>query len=147
MRDPHLTLEQKVGQLFILGFSGRSPDAEVRGLLDAIQPGGFILHQRNIESFDQIYDLTGQLRERSPIPPLLGVDHEGGRLDRFKYIFSTMPSMAELGEAGIAHIRAGARIIAAELEASGFNWNLGPVIDLNIPGSILAERCLAPSPA
>jgi beta-N-acetylhexosaminidase len=146
MRDPHFTLEQKIGQLFILGFPGRGPDAEARDILDTIQPGGFILQQRNVESFDQIYDLTTQLRERSAIPPLLAVDHEGGRVDRFKYIFATMPSMTELAQAGIAHIRAGARIIAAELEAGGLNLNLAPVVDLSLPGAIVAERCLASDP-
>jgi beta-N-acetylhexosaminidase len=146
MRDPHLTLEQKIGQLFVVGFQGRSPDAETRALLDAIHPGGFILFQRNIESFDQIYDLTSTLREMSAIPPLLAIDHEGGRIDRLKHLFTIMPSMAELAGAGTAQLRAGARIIAAELEATGFNLNLAPVVDLRVPGSIFAERCLAAEP-
>src|SRR5262245_12314169 len=143
MRDPHLTLEQKIGQLFIVGFQGREPDAETRALLDAIQPGGFLLYQRNIEGFDQIYDLTSRLRESSVIPPLLAIDNEGGRVDRLKQIFAIMPSMAELADAGTAQLRAGARIIAAELEATGFNLNLAPVADLRLSGAILAERCLA----
>jgi beta-N-acetylhexosaminidase len=52
MRDPHLPLEHKIGQLFIVGFQGREPDADTRALLDEIQPGGFLLYQRNIESFE-----------------------------------------------------------------------------------------------
>src|SRR5215467_4323409 len=143
MRDPHLTLEQKIGQLFVVGFQGRSPDADTRALLDAIRPGGFILFQRNIESFDQIYDLTSTLRDMCAIPPLLAIDHEGGRIDRLKQVFTIMPSMAELAAAGTAQLRAGARIIAAELEATGFNLNLAPVADLRMPGSIFAERCMA----
>jgi len=143
MRDPHLTLEQKIGQLFVVGFQGRSLDAETRALLDAIRPGGFILFQRNIESFDQIYDLTSTLRDMCAIPPLLAIDHEGGRIDRLKQVFTIMPSIAELAAAGTAQLRAGARIIAAELEATGFNLNLAPVADLRIPGSIFAERCMA----
>jgi beta-N-acetylhexosaminidase len=146
MRDPHLTLEQKVGQLFIVGFQGTEPDTETRALLDAIQPGGFLLYQRNIESFDQIYDLTSRLREISAIHPLLAVDHEGGRVDRLKHIFTIMPSLAELAGAGTAPLRAGARIIAAELAATGFNLDLAPVLDLRLPGSIFAERCLASEP-
>jgi beta-N-acetylhexosaminidase len=143
MRDPHLTLEQKIGQLFVLGFQGREPDAETRVLLDTIQPGGFLLYQRNIESFDQVYSLTYGLREMSAIPPLIAIDHEGGRVDRLKHVFTTMPSMAELAGSGLAQVRLGARIIAAELEATGFNLNLAPVVDLRAPQSIVAERCLA----
>lgn len=146
MRDPHLTLDQKVGQLFVLGFHGREPDAEVRDVLDRVQPGGFILYQRNIESLDQVYDLTSWLRETSVTSPLIATDHEGGRVDRLKHIFAMMPSMSELAGAGIAYVRAGARIIAAELEAAGFNLDFAPVTDIRLPGSILAERCLANDP-
>jgi len=147
MKDSHLTLNQKVGQLFVLGFTGPHPHADAQALLDAIQPGGLLLHQRNIENFEQIYELTNYLRETSLIPPLLAVDHEGGRVDRLKHIFSMMPSMAELAQAGIAHLRTGARIIAAELEATGFNLNFAPVADIHRPGSIMSERCLSADPA
>src|SRR5262245_3061247 len=147
MRDPHLTLEQKIGQLFVVGFQGRVPDAETRALLDTVQPGGFLLFQRNIESFDQIYDLTSHLRNLSAIHPLLAIDHEGGRVDRLKHVFTMMPSMAELAGVGTAPLRLGARIIAAELAVTGFNLVLAPVLDLHLPGAIFAERCLASEPA
>src|ERR1700681_923028 len=91
-----LTLEEKVGQLFVLGFQGAEPDAETRDLLETIRPGGFLLFQRNIEGFDQIYDLTTRLREQSSIPALLAIDQEGGRVDRLKQIFAPIPSMPEL---------------------------------------------------
>jgi beta-glucosidase-like glycosyl hydrolase len=54
-----------------------------------------------------------------------------------------MPSMSELAGAGMAQFRLAARIIAAELEATGFNLALAPVVDLRLPQSILFERCLA----
>jgi beta-N-acetylhexosaminidase len=146
MKDLLLTLEQKIGQLFILGFQGYEPDAEARALLDRIRPGGFLLYQRNIESFDQIYELTGRLRDLCPIAPFIAIDHEGGRVDRLKHIFTTMPSIAELSRGGITPLRTGARIIAAELEASGINLNLGPVVDLHVQGAIMADRCLGATP-
>src|SRR5437667_1891651 len=142
----HLTLEQKVGQLFVLGFQGYELDRETRGLLEAIHPGGFLLFQRNIESFDQIYNLTNDLRGISESSAIVAIDHEGGRVDRLKQIFAPMPSMPELATAGTAQLRLGARIIAAELEATGFNLDFAPVVDLHRPDSILAERCLASNP-
>ena len=147
MKEAHrLTLEEKVGQLFVLGFQGSEPDAETRDLLETIRPGGFLLFQRNIEGFDQIYDLTTRLREQSSIPALLGIDQEGGRVDRLKQIFAPIPSMPELAGSGLAQLRLGARIIAAQLEATGFNLNFAPVLDLRLPQSIMAERCLATDP-
>src|SRR5262245_55383059 len=105
MRDARLTLEEKVGQLFVLGFQGRQPDAETRGMLQAIQPGGFVLLQRNIESLDQAYDLTHRLRKTFSVPALLAIDHQGGRVDRLKQIFAPMPAMAELAGLGMAQFR------------------------------------------
>jgi beta-N-acetylhexosaminidase len=147
MKDPRrLTLEEKIGQLFVVGFQGYEPDHETRLLLDIFRPGGVLLFQRNIESFDQIYDLTSRFRDMFPIPPLLAIDHEGGRVDRLKQIFAPMPSMPELAAAGMAQLRLGARIIAAELEATGFNLDFAPVLDLRLPGSIVFERSLASTP-
>ena len=147
MKDAHrLTLEEKVGQLFLLGFQGYEPDYETQVLLDVVRPSGFLFFHRNIESFDQIYELTTRLREMSSIPPLLAIDHEGGRVDRLKQIFAPIPSMPELAAAGTAQLRFGARIIAAELEATGFNVDFAPVLDLRLPGSIVAERCLSAEP-
>src|SRR5215831_12871704 len=122
MRDAHrLTLEQKIGQLFVLGFQGFYLDQETSALLEYIQPGGFHLFQRNIESFDQVYELNLRLRNISCCQPLLTIDHEGGRVDRLKQIFAPIPSMPELAGISMAQLRLGARIIAAELEAAGFN--------------------------
>jgi beta-N-acetylhexosaminidase len=141
-----LTLEEKVGQLFCLGFQGYEPDGETRDVLDVVRPGGFLIFQRNIEGFDQIYELTSGLREMFPVPPFIAIDHEGGRVDRLKQIFGPIPSMPELAASGTAQLRIGARIIAAELEATGFNVDFAPVLDLRRPGSIIAERSLSPDP-
>src|SRR5262249_43821412 len=95
---------------------------------------------------DQIYQLTGRLRDIAGTPPFTAIDHEGGRVDRLKQLFAPIPSMAELAEAGMASLRLGARIIAAELDATGFNLDFAPVLDIRLPQSIMTDRCLASSP-
>ncbi len=146
MKD-HFTLEQKVGQLFVLGFQGYELDRETRSFIELIRPGGFLFFQRNIENLDQVYDLTVRLRDITGIPGFLAIDHEGGRVDRLKQLFAPMPCMAELADAGMASLRLGARIIAAELAATGFNVDFAPVVDLRLPNSMMTDRCLASSPA
>src|SRR5438046_7727934 len=145
MKD-HFTLEHKVGQLIVLCFQGYELDRETRLLIELIRPGGFLLFQRNIENLDQIYDLTNRLRDIAGTPGFLAIDHEGGRVDRLKQLFAPLPSMAELADTGMASLRLGARIIAAELEATGFNVDFAPVVDLRLPHSIITDRCLASSP-
>ena len=55
MRIPISRLSRKWSTLRSGSFKAGEPDAETRSLLEMIQPGGFLLFQRNIESFDQIY--------------------------------------------------------------------------------------------
>jgi beta-N-acetylhexosaminidase len=146
-QSDRLTLEEKVGQLFCLGFQGYEPENETRDVFDVVRPGGFLLFQRNIEGFDQVYELNSRLREMFSVQPFLVIDHEGGRVDRLKQIFGPIPSMSQLAESGTAQLRIGARIIAAELEATGFNVDLAPVLDLRRTGSIVSERSLSGDPA
>src|SRR5579871_3594760 len=135
-----LTLEEMVGQLFFLGFQGPVPDADTQALMQRVRPGGFIFFQRNIETFDQFCALTTELREPYGLPAFLAIDHEGGRVDRLKQFFNAMPSMRELSAISTAQVRAGARIIAAELEATGLNLDFAPVVDVDHSNSIMSDR-------
>ena len=148
MKDTaRLTLEDKVGQLFFLGFQGYTLDQETRALLDAVRPAGFLFYQRNIENLEQIGQLIQSLREGFSRTPFLAVDHEGGHVDRLKHVFAPLPSLSELADAGTAHFRAGSRIIASELEAAGFNTDFAPLVDLRMEDSIVAKRTLGAGPA
>src|SRR6185295_7287661 len=147
MKEFHrLTLEEKIGQLFWLGFQGPAPDASARELMGIIHPGGFILSQRNIESFDQLCSLTGSLTEGFGIPALVSVGQEGGAADRLKQLFAPLPSVREVASDGTASLRMQARIIASELEVSGINTSLSPVLDLHTPSSVMRDRTLSSNP-
>lgn len=147
MKDFHrLTIEEKIGQLFWLGFQGPTLDANARALMELIHPGGYILSQRNMESFEQLCGLTGDLGNSNAIPALVGISQEGGAADRLKQIFAPLPSVREAAADGTASLRMLARIIATELEASGFNTGLSPVLDLDTPGSVMKDRTLSANP-
>jgi len=148
MKDSsRLTLEEKIGQLFFLGFHGAEPDHEAQELLDVIRPGGIVLAQRNLESFDQTVRLTSRFVEGRDIPALVAIHQEGGAADRLKQLFAPLPSMYETASGGTLQLRQLARIVGAELEAAGFNTLFGPVLDLASPGGILRDRALAGTPA
>jgi beta-N-acetylhexosaminidase len=148
MKDlSRLTLEEKVGQLFFLGFHGIEPDRETRYVLDVIRPGGIVLSRRNIETFHQTYRLTSHFVENRDIPALVAVHQEGGAADPLRQLFAPIPSMSDAASRGIAQLRLLGRVIGNELQASGFNTLFGPVLDLTVPNSILRGRTLASSPA
>jgi beta-N-acetylhexosaminidase len=100
--------------------------------------GGVILFAHNYESPEQLMALTDELsRLREPELPI-GVDHEGGRVQRFKTGFTEIPPMRQLGvlwdrdrEAARKAARAVGTVIAAELGAHGLDYSYTPVLDLD----------------
>jgi beta-N-acetylhexosaminidase len=148
MKDvSRLGLEEKIGQLFFLGFHGLEPDRDARELLDIIRPGGIVLSRRNIENFDQTARLTARFVEGKDIPALVAISQEGGSADRLRHLFGAIPAVSSASHAGMPQLRLLGRIIGAELQACGFNTLFGPVLDLSTQGSILNGRTLAATPS
>jgi beta-N-acetylhexosaminidase len=116
--------------------------------------GGVILFTRNYATADQLRALTAAVRARRDPPLVIGVDHEGGRVQRFRDGFSALPPMRELGEqwdrdpaaAAAAAERIGGSI-AAELSAHGIDFSFTPVLDLDYGRSpVIGNRALHRNP-
>ena len=65
-----------LGQLILTGVPGKELDAKSAGLFRRVQPGGFILFGRNIESAPQLRKLIDNLRDLSKIEPIITIDQE-----------------------------------------------------------------------
>jgi beta-N-acetylhexosaminidase len=112
--------------------------------------GGVILFSRNYETPEQLTALCEEIEKlREPALPIC-VDHEGGRVQRFKSGFTLLPPMRELGRlwdrdrpAGRAAARAAAYVAAAELAAHGVDFSFAPVLDLDFGASgVIGDRAL-----
>jgi beta-N-acetylhexosaminidase len=126
-----MKLEHRIGQLLMIGLPGPDLDLVTRGMLQSIQPGGVLLNVHNIDSAQQVVELTSAIRSLIEVPPIIAVDQEGGRIDRLKNIFSPMPSADLLRASDEASIAARVGEVAAEaLRTLGFNVNLAPVLDI-----------------
>ena len=78
-----MSLEQKVGQVFMLGFEGRTLDASNRALIQGLDLGGVTLFGRNIESGPQLQQLNSALQTvADPVPLFISIDQEGGLVVR-----------------------------------------------------------------
>ena len=161
---PGLTLEQQVGQMLMVGFRGVTLDEPAAQLLRDIAPGGVILYDRdgpsggevarNITDPEQLRALTARLQDTAAIPYFIAIDAEGGYVNRLKekYGFGVKaPTALELGRQSPANTAAVAGALAEELRAAGINWNLAPVVDVNIDPSSPAigkwERSFSADPA
>jgi beta-N-acetylhexosaminidase len=116
--------------------------------------GGVILFARNYESPRQLKALTDDIVASRDPSPLIAVDHEGGRVQRFPDGFSGVPAMRTLGEAwdrdaglAIADAERWGGVIAAELAAHGIDFSFTPVLDLDHGTSaVIGDRAFHRNP-
>jgi beta-N-acetylhexosaminidase len=112
--------------------------------------GGVILFSRNYENPEQLSTLTTEIARLREPELLLCVDHEGGRVQRFREGFSTIPPMRTLGklwdrdrDAARETARAIAYVVGAELAAHGVDFSFAPVLDLDYgSSSVIGDRAL-----
>src|SRR5215207_9340277 len=126
-----LPLEHQIGQLLFIGLPGPELDAEARALLDEVKPGGLIIFGRNVAAPEQLRALLDGVRAALRIAPLLGIDQEGGLVDRLRKICTPMPAARVIRQHGdLAGARAHGRISGEVLRLLGFNLNFAPVMSI-----------------
>jgi beta-N-acetylhexosaminidase len=126
-----------------------------RALLAEPAVGGLILFSRNYASPAQLADLVAAARAVRKPPLLVAVDHEGGRVQRFRDGFSRVPPMRRLGQRyddaraeALELSRTAGWIIGAELRASGIDLAFAPCVDLDWGVSeIIGDRAFHRDPA
>ena len=145
-----LTSREKIGQLFMVGFLGTSVTPDLSAFLKEYKPGGVILFSRNLESVEQIVQLTNDLQHCSPKSPLLiAIDQEGGRVSRLPRGFTIFPPCQLIGRCHSGELAyAAAATIAKELRSVGINMNMAPVLDVNSnPGNpVIGDRAFGSDP-
>ncbi len=121
-----------LGQLILTGVPGKALDPETEKLFRRIQPGGFILFARNIESPAQLRKLIDGLRGLSKIEPIITIDQEGGRVSRLRLIGNEPPNAQQLRDKGdVDLVRRHGDITGRLLRLFGFNLDLCPVLDIS----------------
>ncbi|HEX9396867.1 MAG TPA: beta-N-acetylhexosaminidase [Burkholderiales bacterium] len=131
----------------VLGTALTDEDRERLGQQAA---GAVILFSRNYENIEQLQFLTDQIKKiREPELPIC-VDHEGGRVQRFRDGFTAIPPMRLLGrywdrdrKLALELAQSAGYIIGAELGASGVDFSFAPVLDLDFGASeVIGDRAL-----
>jgi len=134
-----------LGQLILTGVPGKELDAASAELFRRVQPGGFILFGRNIESAPQLRKLIDDLRDLSSTEPIITIDQEGGRVSRLRLIGSEPPNAQQLRDKDdVDLIRRHGDITGRLLRVFGFNLDLCPVLDISFDDNAdnsLRGRC------
>lgn len=142
--------KRRAGQRLMIGFDGASPSDELRRLVREIVPGGFILFARNVEEIAQVRELNRELTSLLPAshPPFLGVDQEGGRVQRIRA--TAWPRARWVGNVNdVQRTTALAEAMSDELRALGFNVNFAPSFDVdsNPKNPVIGDRSFGSHPA
>jgi beta-N-acetylhexosaminidase len=138
----------------VLGIEGIELTASDRERLTHPLVGAVILFARNFADGGQLEALTAQIRALRTPTLLICVDHEGGRVQRFRDGFTPIPAMRTLGAQWDGDAATAAReatrwgtIIARELRAHGIDFSFTPVLDLDFGSStVIGDRALHANP-
>ncbi len=131
----------------MLDVHGTSLTAEDKEILAHPLVGGLILFARNYHSPEQMLALTANIKKHAHGDILIAVDHEGGRIQRFRQQFSQIPAMAaiwqkadqDLNKAKIIAQQLGL-LMALEVQAVGVDISFAPVLDVNSISEVIGDR-------
>ena len=129
-----MSLEEKVGQLMMVGFAGKTVDESITRLVRGHHVGGVCVFNRNVASAAQVAKLNDDVRAllADSIPPFIAVDQEGGNVVRVSDGNLVLPGNMVLGAARDPELAYQAGLAQGEdLKRLGFNMNLAPVLDVN----------------
>ncbi len=139
-----------LGQLLLTGVPGTELTPDIAQRFRKLQPGGFILFGRNIQSPTQLRKLIDDLRDLSEIEPFITIDQEGGRVSRLRLIGNEPPNAQQLREKGdLSLIEQHGRLTGQILRLFGFNLDLCPVLDISFDDEAdnsLKGRCWGGTP-
>jgi beta-N-acetylhexosaminidase len=147
-----MTFEEKLGQMVMIGIGGFTATEEELNLISENKIGGVILFQRNIKDADQVKELINSLiaaNEGNPLPLIIGIDEEGGRVSRLSGIFDNLPPAAKLGEEDDLDLSYSyGAVQASKLRNLGFNLNFSPVLDVssNPSNPVIGNRAISSDP-
>lgn len=141
-----MSLEEKVGQLFVPAFSGR---ADADRMIDKYHVGGLIYFPVNFSTPARTAAQSNRFQRASKIPLLLGVDEEQGLVSRTPFVTRFPGNMALGATSRPDDARDQARVTGSELRAVGINQDYAPVADVNVDprNPVIGVRSFGSDPA
>ena len=143
---------QPLGPLLI-GLAGTEVSSEEVAWLSHPAVGGVVLFTRNYQDLSQLTELTASILDSAGRDLLICVDHEGGRVQRFRDGFTRLPPLAVLGKMyteseanALDFAYRHGRVMATELLLCGVDLSFAPVLDLGERSVVIGDRAFAADP-
>lgn len=145
---------EKIGQQFIIGIQGPKLLEEEKEFITKYNIGGVVLFARNLESPEQIHQLTTELqglrhKTKDKTPLFISIDMEGGRVHRLKPPFTQWPALSKIGNIGSSSLAFRFALqMGEEMRAFGINLDYAPCLDVltNPKNEVIGDRALSTDP-
>ena len=134
----------------LIGLSGLEVTAEEHDWLCHPSVGGVVLFTRNYQDLTQLSELTASIADTGGRGLLICVDHEGGRVQRFRDGFTRLPPLAVLGKIyanspsmAMDFAYRHGRVMATELLLCGVDLSFAPVLDIGDRSIVIGDRAFS----
>lgn len=145
MNINNLSLDEKIGQRFIMGINGTNTN-EIINLVKNAHIGGVILYKKNYKTYDDMLALIKKIKlanENNKLPLFIAIDQEGGRVNRLPKEIHNLTNIYEISKKDINLVNDYANVLSMILRNIGINMNFAPVLDIDNDSrsSALFKRC------
>lgn len=147
-----MSLDERLGQLVLIGLPGTEVDAPTRDLIQSDHIGGVILYQDNVETASQTVALLNALKAinaGNKAPLWLSVDQEGGKVSRMPTEYQSLPSSGTVGQSDNRDYGfAIGSVLGEAVKSLGFTMNFAPVLDIdsNPNNPVIGDRSFGDNP-
>lgn len=152
MDNINLSIEEKVGQKFIVGINSKNID-EIYNIIKKYKIGGVILYKKNYSNYQEMLEVVKKIKysnRKNKVPLFIAIDQEWGKVNRMPKEIKNIKNMEDLLKIKDKYIVDDVSLVTSELLIkSGINMNLAPVLDLNNNSNndVIYKRCFSSSPS
>ena len=127
-----LTLEEKIGQLFMVGIKD-DKEFKIEKLIKENKIGGVILYSRNYNNYEEMVKLVNKIKntnKNNNIPIFISIDQEGGRVNRMPDDILNIRSATKIARTeNIEIAKSSGKVMANMLKQTGISMNFAPTLD------------------
>ena len=134
MEIKQLSIQEKIGQMIMIGMDTNYITERIRTMITKYKVGGIILYRKNFNTYQDMVQLIRELKQlnkNNPLPLLIAIDQEGGRVNRMPKEIKNLPTANQIAtKCKIEEVKKSADITGKMLKQSGYNLNFAPVLDI-----------------
>ncbi len=134
MKINELSIQEKVGQMMVIGMETNYITERIETMIKEYKIGGIILYRKNFTTYAEMIELIKKLKQlnsQNKIPLFIAIDQEGGRVNRMPKEIKNLPSANQVAtKGGVELVKKSTSITGKILKESGYNLNFAPVLDI-----------------